>query len=60
MGIVGDDHVEQSIFILHTYQRIEKILIAGFRHAGYVNGDILLDIIKEGLMEKRKAIDGYH
>lgn len=26
------------------------------KHVGYVKGDILLDIIKEGLIEKRKII----
>ena len=30
----------------------------GYRHTGYVAGDILLDIINEGLLEKR-IIDGY-
>jgi len=33
--------------------------IVGCKHAGYVKGDILLDIIKEGLIEKRRAIYSY-
>ena len=33
-------------------------LTTGYRHAGYVAGDILLDIINEYLLEKR-IIDGY-
>ena len=33
-------------------------LTTGYRHSGYVAGDMLLDIINECLLEKR-IIDGY-
>ena len=36
----------------------QNSLTTGYRHTGYVAGDILLDIINEGLLEKR-IIDGY-
>ncbi len=35
----------------------EKRIITDYRDTGYREGDILLDIIKEGLIEKRIAID---
>lgn len=43
-----------------TGSSIDKVcVIAGYKHTGYVEGDILLDIIKEGLMEKRRVINDY-
>lgn len=33
----------------------EESAIAGHRHTGYTEGDLLLDIIKEGLTAKRIA-----
>ena len=51
---------DTQFFSRHTCSSIDKVcVIAGYKHAGYVEGDILLDIIKEGLMEKRRVIDGY-
>ena len=35
----------------------EKRVITDYRDTGYREGDILLDIIKQGLVEKRIAID---
>lgn len=34
---------------------VEENAIAGYRHTGYGEGDLLLDIIKEGLVAKRIA-----
>jgi hypothetical protein len=34
---------------------VEESAIAGYRHIGYGEGDLLLDIIKEGLVAKRIA-----
>jgi hypothetical protein len=52
---------DTSFFSQHPCSSIEKGHVSAcHQHVGYVKGDILLDIIKEGLLEKRGVINGYH
>ena len=51
---------DAQFFSPHTRPSIdEDRVIAGYRHTGYREGDLLLDIIKQGLVAKRIAIGGY-
>ncbi|MBK8538188.1 MAG: hypothetical protein IPL59_25730 [Candidatus Competibacteraceae bacterium] len=49
---------DAQLFRPHTRPNMdEKRVITDYRDTGYREGDILLDIIKEGLIKKRIAID---